>query len=563
MQPVNQKIDDQKRLVEALKWPQSLTYKPTFTSYLPYARTLGQNIYSEGNLVKSMKIAKSAAVYALFSTCATAATITLNSEDAAVSITGELVNFAQDEYVVETSYGTFSLPVDGFQCTGNACPVIKPPTAILNVSAQSPIAGLLKSLTRKFAALDDDHNLEELNFNTLRISDADGHSVAEFTFQEKEVGESFAMMMLGDANVIATSRPPNSTELESIRQTHASDLSQDPYYFPLASRAITFHTNLKNPVRKLTAQQIQGILNGSISNWSLVGGEDLEIDVAVQSEIGSDLVLVADSSEPIQPTENAKSLPSALDVVDEIAGNRAAFGFSDLLDSEKVRNISVTDDCDIFSEPTDFNVKAGQYRFVENIDIYSTIKNDTDVLEKWLGFLQSETARSFLEDANFIARSPATQSLSSMPARVANTVIAAGPERGQAVHDMVKALLPLQRLSTTFRFRTGSSQFDARSQRSLNSLATHLMSLEKRTPVVYFVGFTDSVGSARLNEALSLRRAQQVASAFVNAEPNLEDEIEIRTLGFGEISPVGCNTTIEGRNANRRVEVWVGSDGDD
>jgi len=31
----------------------------------------------------------------------------------------------------------------------------------------------------------------------------------------------------------------------------------------------------------------------------------------------------------------------------------------------------------------------------------------------------------------------------------------------------------------------------------------------------------------------------------------------ISVRGYGEMTPVGCNTSFQGRVANRRVEVWV------
>jgi outer membrane protein OmpA-like peptidoglycan-associated protein len=67
-------------------------------------------------------------------------------------------------------------------------------------------------------------------------------------------------------------------------------------------------------------------------------------------------------------------------------------------------------------------------------------------------------------------------------------------------------------------------------------------------------GHTDNVGSAKLNEALSLRRAESVAHQL--AQSGLKDSgIERRGLGFGK--PIADNATPEGRAQNRRVVVTV------
>ena len=70
-------------------------------------------------------------------------------------------------------------------------------------------------------------------------------------------------------------------------------------------------------------------------------------------------------------------------------------------------------------------------------------------------------------------------------------------------------------------------------------------------------GHTDNVGSAKLNEALSLRRAESVAHqlSLAGMKPA---SIERRGLGFDK--PIADNATAEGRAQNRRVVVTVRAD---
>jgi outer membrane protein OmpA-like peptidoglycan-associated protein len=67
-------------------------------------------------------------------------------------------------------------------------------------------------------------------------------------------------------------------------------------------------------------------------------------------------------------------------------------------------------------------------------------------------------------------------------------------------------------------------------------------------------GHTDSIGSVAYNKRLSVRRADSVADYL--------DTLGIRssrmeTLGFGKSRPVATNSTAEGRQQNRRVEIHV------
>jgi outer membrane protein OmpA-like peptidoglycan-associated protein len=67
-------------------------------------------------------------------------------------------------------------------------------------------------------------------------------------------------------------------------------------------------------------------------------------------------------------------------------------------------------------------------------------------------------------------------------------------------------------------------------------------------------GYTDSVGSSQLNQALSERRAQAVLQRLV--ERGI-DSSRLTAEGLGEERPIGDNATAQGRSENRRVEIYL------
>ncbi len=67
-------------------------------------------------------------------------------------------------------------------------------------------------------------------------------------------------------------------------------------------------------------------------------------------------------------------------------------------------------------------------------------------------------------------------------------------------------------------------------------------------------GYTDSVGSARSNEELSLRRAEAVKTVITGRGVQAQ---QITALGMGETRPVADNATAAGRARNRRVELHI------
>ena len=71
---------------------------------------------------------------------------------------------------------------------------------------------------------------------------------------------------------------------------------------------------------------------------------------------------------------------------------------------------------------------------------------------------------------------------------------------------------------------------------------------------VDFVGYTDSTGTKKYNQKLSLIRARNVARLF--REFGLKDAISIGKIsGKGEEEPVDLNETDQGKYSNRRVEI--------
>jgi outer membrane protein OmpA-like peptidoglycan-associated protein len=87
----------------------------------------------------------------------------------------------------------------------------------------------------------------------------------------------------------------------------------------------------------------------------------------------------------------------------------------------------------------------------------------------------------------------------------------------------------------------------------LDQLAPALREQEGHRIVVQ--GYTDSLGTAALNDALSLRRAQAVCNYLVTRGVPVH---ALRIEGLGARRPVGDNATPNGRAQNRRIEIVIG-----
>lgn len=101
-------------------------------------------------------------------------------------------------------------------------------------------------------------------------------------------------------------------------------------------------------------------------------------------------------------------------------------------------------------------------------------------------------------------------------------------------------------------FATNSAELRPASRENLTTLATSLKNHPDSN--VLIVGHTDATGAAAYNQTLSERRAAS-AKTFLMSQGIAENRI--RTEGRGMNEPIADNETVEGRDANRRIEVAI------
>ena len=117
-------------------------------------------------------------------------------------------------------------------------------------------------------------------------------------------------------------------------------------------------------------------------------------------------------------------------------------------------------------------------------------------------------------------------------------------------------------LPHTILFGSGSAQVDKQGKEILSKISSSLQEAPKDAPI-RIVGYTDSmpVGEklrARYkdNWALSSARAAAVARVLIWGEGI--DKNRIRVEGRADTNPVATNSTAEGRQKNRRIEIFIG-----
>jgi outer membrane protein OmpA-like peptidoglycan-associated protein len=102
-------------------------------------------------------------------------------------------------------------------------------------------------------------------------------------------------------------------------------------------------------------------------------------------------------------------------------------------------------------------------------------------------------------------------------------------------------------------FHTGRSSLTRHAKHRLNKMAKYLRELPGLESI-HVIGFADSRGTERYNDALSERRAHSVARYLRSRGVSVSMDVG----GMGEDFPIASNATTAGRRYNRRVEITLG-----
>jgi outer membrane protein OmpA-like peptidoglycan-associated protein len=125
-------------------------------------------------------------------------------------------------------------------------------------------------------------------------------------------------------------------------------------------------------------------------------------------------------------------------------------------------------------------------------------------------------------------------------------------QAGQARVDKLPNDIVRITMTSQTAFDTNSTAIKPGFRSTMDKLADVVVRYNKTTLTI--VGHTDNVGTATYNQNLSERRALSVAQYFESQRVNA---LRLATAGKGESEPVASNGSDAGRQANRRVEIYL------
>ena len=346
---------------------------------------------------------------------------------------------------------------------------------------------------------------------------------------------AFTDLASGQCDIGMASRAIKPDEVAKL--SSFGDMTSPAGEHVLGLDGIAVIVNRANPVTALTTAQAAGIFSGEIPDWSAMGGSG-----PIQLYARDDKSGTYDTFKTLvlgsrQLAGSAKRVEDSRELSDKVASDPSAIGFVGLPYIGSTKALAISEKGTRPLLPNRLTVATEDYPLSRRLYLYTPPNSKNAWVRKFVEFAMSKQGQDVVGENGFVAQNVNTESVQAPPGSPA---------------EYAKLTSGAQRLSLNFRFRTGSSQLDNKALADLDRVVSFISDLHYSGDDVLLFGFADSTGSDAINDKLSKDRARAVANEF--EQRGLRSGL---VTGFGSHNPVASNDTDEGREKNRRVEIWV------
>jgi len=345
---------------------------------------------------------------------------------------------------------------------------------------------------------------------------------------------AFTDLANGQADIGMASRRIKSEEAAQL--ANLGDMTSPECEHIIALDGIAVIVSRENPVRALAKDKIAQIFTGAIGNWRQVGGPDAAINLYARDDKSGTydtfrtLVLGNAALAP-----SAKRIEDSRKLSDSVAQDPNGIGFIGLAYVQESRALAVYENGAAPLLPSPFTVATEDYALSRRLFLYTPAHPGQELTRKFVDFALSSGGQSIVAQIGFVG-----QNILAATAALGSTAVPG---------DYRRLTSGSNRLSLDFRFHAGSSQLDNKAVADLTRVVTFLNDLHYSGGNLVLLGFDDSKEST---DTLSKARADAVAQQLEQ-----RGVMPSTVVGFGSQIAVASNDTPEGRQKNRRVEIWL------
>lgn len=347
---------------------------------------------------------------------------------------------------------------------------------------------------------------------------------------------AFADLLESKSDIGLSSRKIKPDEIE--RLSILGDMTSPACEHILALDGIAVIVNRSNPVESLTREQIAKIFSGEITSWTQLLSPRGRINVYSRDDksgtFDSFKALVLGNS---QLVSTAKRFEDSIALSDAVANDPDGIGFIGLPYIGNAKAVAVSEGEAPPLLPNRLTVSTEDYILSRRLYLYSPVNPSKTWVRKFLDFALSRIGQDVVTSSGFVAQNVE----SSNP-----SIVREAPE------EYVRLTKGAERLSLNFRFRKGGKDLDNKAQLDLDRVVDFVASLNLTGQNLLLFGFADDGSASEVSLALSKERALAVAEQFKR-----RGVVPAVVTGFGFQLPIASSATEDGKDKNRRVEVWL------
>lgn len=372
----------------------------------------------------------------------------------------------------------------------------------------------------------------------MSIEARDGdHVVESIEVYAHGSATAFTDLKDGKCDVGMASRRIHDDEAASL--SALGNLASAASEHVVALDGVAVIVNPANPIFVLTKNQIADAYSGAIHSWSDLGGANRPIHLYARDDKSGtfdtfkNMVL---GKRPLDPS--AKRVESSEELSDAVAGDEGAIGFIGLPYVRSAKAVMVQEAGTVPLLPSPMTVSTEDYPLARRLYLYAPLTAPIAARD-FVDFALSEDGQRVVQAAGFVDLRPECDAQAAV-------------QCARCTRDYKDAVKNACRLSVDFRFDSGTSQLDTRGLRDLQRLVTMMGRPESANRTLILLGFSDGRGARADNLWLAQDRASRVAQQLVARGLHVDP-----VRSFGPDMPIADDTTPDGRQRNRRVEVWL------
>ncbi len=345
--------------------------------------------------------------------------------------------------------------------------------------------------------------------------------------QAGEAGDAGGLGALaaGSADVALTSRRMAPQDLQ---RQHPAGAPFTEHLLGSEGEAVI--VNPRNPVGQLTLQQLRGVLSGSLTAWTSLGGSGAIHLVGEPDGRGAAGLLAG-------VPDRMPNLRQVRDSAAAVMDDPLAVAIVPLARVGGAKTLAIASLGAAPALPTPAAIATDSYPLARKLYAYTSSASTNLFAARFVAFVLSPEGQDTLAKSGLVPL---------------NVVVAAPPAALTPKERYKKLVVGTTRLAADLHFEANSNKLDIHSSREVDRVWNFMQSDHTPPDHLILIGFADNQGTPEKNMALSLQRARVVADVF--ARRGLPPG---QVVAFGSDLAIADNGGEDGRQKNRRVEVFL------